>query len=184
MKKIIILLVAITIIVSCSNEKDPYLISKNSIGHVSDTTMIKDLIQIFKNDSIRNDISGDSFSGKFNDITILDKQGNELLEITPKQDLDYSSTAKLIKIIDPKYKTKKGIGSSSTFKEIKDKYNISSIQNSLKNVIISINSVNLYFTIDKNQLPSNLRYNSNIEIDKSQIPDNAKINNLYLEWTN
>ena len=184
MNKIIILLVAITIIVSCSNEKDPYLISKNSIGHVSDTTIIKDLILIFKNDSVRNDISGDSFSGKFNDITILDKQGNELLEITPKQDLDYSSTAKLIKIIDPKYKTKKGIGSSSTFKEIKDKYNISSIQNSLKNVIISINSVNLYFTIDKNQLPSNLRYNSNIEIDKAQIPDNAKINNLYLEWTN
>ena len=52
MNKIIILLIATTIIYSCSNEKDPYLISKNSIGHVSDTTMIKDLIQIFKNDSL------------------------------------------------------------------------------------------------------------------------------------
>jgi len=183
MNKIIILIIATTIISSCSLEKDPYLISKNSIGHVSDTTMIKDLIQIFKNDSIRNDISGDSFTGKFNDITILDK-GNELLEITPKEDLDYTSTAKLIKIIDPKYKTKKGISSSSTFKEIRDNYNISSIQNSLRNLIISINSANLYFTIDKNQLPSNLRYNSNIDIDKAQIPDNAKIKDLYLEWIN
>jgi hypothetical protein len=90
----------------------------------------------------------------------------------------------LIKIIDPKYKTKKGIGASSTFKEIKDNYNISSIQNSLRNVIISINSANLYFTIDKNQLPSNLRYNSNIDIDKAQIPDNAKIKDLYLQWIN
>ena len=53
MNKIIILIIATTIISSCSLEKDPYLISKNSIGHVSDTTMIKDLIQIFKNDSIR-----------------------------------------------------------------------------------------------------------------------------------
>ncbi len=184
MNKIIILLIATTIIYSCSNEKDPYLISKNSIGHVSDTTMIKDLIQIFKNDSIRNDISGDSFTGKFNDITILDKEGNELLEITPKEDLDYTSTAKLIKIIDPKYKTKKGIGPSSTFKEIRDNYNISSIQNSLRNLIISINAANLYFTIDKNQLPSNLRYNSNIDIDKAQIPDNAKIKDLYLQWIN
>ena len=145
---------------------------------------MKDLIQIFKNDSVRNDISGDSFTGKFNDITILDKEGNELLEITPREDLDYTSTAKLIKIIDPKYKTKKGIGSSSTFKEVRDNYNISNIQNSLRNIIISINSANLYFTINKNQLPSNLRYNSSIEIDKAQIPDNAKINDLYLEWTN
>ena len=146
--------------------------------------MMKDLIQIFKNDSVRNDISGDSFTGKFNDITILDKKGNELLEITPREDLDYTSTAKLIKIIDPKYKTIKGIGSSSTFKEVRDNYNISNIQNSLRNIIISINSANLYFTINKNQLPSNLRYNSSIEIDKAQIPDNAKINDLYLEWTN
>ena len=184
MNRFILILLVTAIITSCSTEKDPYLISKNSIGHVTDTTMIKDLIQIFKNDSIRNDISGDSFSGKFNDITILDKKGNELLEITPKEDLDYSSTPKLIRIIDPKYKTKKGIGSSSTFKEIRDNYNISSIQNSLRNIIISINSANLYFTIDKNQLPSNLRYNSNIEIDKAQIPDNAKINDLYLQWIN
>ncbi|MGY8919610.1 MAG: hypothetical protein ACKVJ4_04510 [Flavobacteriales bacterium] len=184
MNRFILILLVTAIITSCSTEKDPYLISKNSIGHLTDTTMIKDLIQIFKNDSIRNDISGDSFSGKFNDITILDKKGNELLEITPKEDLDYTSTAKLIRIIDPKYKTKKGIGSSSTFKEIRDNYNISSIQNSLRNIIISINSANLYFTIDKNQLPSNLRYNSNIEIDKAQIPDNAKINDLYLQWIN
>jgi|TARA_B110000091_G_scaffold89606_1_gene98228 hypothetical protein len=184
MNRFILILLVTAIITSCSTEKDPYLISKNSIGHVTDTTMIKDLIQIFKNDSIRNDISGDSFTGKFNDITILDKKGNELLEITPKEDLDYSSTPKLIRIIDPKYKTKKGIGSSSTFKEIRDNYNISSIQNSLRNIIISINSANLYFTIDKNQLPSNLRYNSNIEIDKAQIPDNAMINDLYLQWIN
>ena len=140
MNRFILILLVTAIITSCSTEKDPYLISKNSIGHVTDTTMIKDLIQIFKNDSIRNDISGDSFTGKFNDITILDKKGNELLEITPKEDLDYSSTPKLIRIIDPKYKTKKGIGSSSTFKEIRDNYNISSIQNSLRNIIISINS--------------------------------------------
>ena len=184
MNRFILILLIASIITSCTTEKDPYLISKNSIGHVTDTTMIKDLIQIFKNDSIRNDISGDSFTGKFNDITILDKKGNELLEITPKEDLDYTSTAKLIRIIDPKYKTKKGIGSNSTFKEIRDNYNISSIQNSLRNIIISINSANLYFTIDKNQLPSNLRYNSNIEIDKAQIPDNAMINDLYLQWIN
>jgi hypothetical protein len=184
MNRFILILLVTAIITSCSTEKDPYLISKNSIGHLTDTTMIKDLIQIFKNDSIRNDISGDSFSGKFNDITILDKKGNELLEITPKEDLDYTSTAKLIRIIDPKYKTKKGIGSSSTFKEIRDNYNISSIQNSLRNIIISINSANLYFTIDKNQLPSNLRYNSNIKIDKAHIPDNAMINDLYLQWIN
>ena len=184
MNRFILILLVTAIITSCSTEKDPYLISKNSIGHLTDTTMIKDLIQIFKNDSIRNDISGDSFTGKFNDITILDKKGNELLEITPKEDLDYTSTPKLIRIIDPRYKTDKGIGSNSTFKEVRDNYTISSIQNSLKNIIISINSANLYFTIDKKQLPSHLRFDSEIKIQEVQIPDNAKINDLYLEWIN
>ena len=184
MKKILLFILSCFFIISCTNEKDPFLITKNSIGQVSDTTMIKDLIQILKNDSIRNDISGDSFTGKFNDITIFDKSGNALLEITPKEDLEYTSTIKLIRIIDPRYKTLKGINSSSSFKEINDKYNISNIQNSLRNIIVSVNSANLYFTIDKKELPSNLRYNSNLKIDKAQIPENAKINNLYLEWIN
>ena len=48
MNKVILILIATAIITSCSTEKDPYLISNNSIGHVSDTTMMKDLIQIFK----------------------------------------------------------------------------------------------------------------------------------------
>lgn len=186
MKKILLFILPYFFIISCTNEKnpekDPFLITANSIGQVSDTTMIKDLVEIFKNDSIRDEISGDSFTGKADEITIFDKSGNELLEITPKEDLEPTSKIVEIRIIDPKYKTSKGINSGSTFKEVKDNYKISSIRNSLRNLIVTINSANLYFTIDKNELPSELRYDHNLKIDEAQIPENAKINNLYLEW--
>ena len=83
MKKILLFILPYFFIISCTNEKDPkkdpFLITANSIGQVSDTTMIKDLVEIFKNDSIRDEISGDSFTGKADEITIFDKSGNELL---------------------------------------------------------------------------------------------------------
>lgn len=185
MKKFILIIFSTTIIFTCSKKEKPYLISKDSIGNLTKTSMIKDLNQIFKNDSIRKEISGDSFAGKPNNIMILDNKGNELLEITPFENLDENSKIKEIKIIHPKFKTEKGINSKSVFKDIILNYEISKIDNSINNLIVSVNSLNIWFTIDKKQLSAELRFKPlSFEYNKLHIPDNAKINNLYLHWIN
>lgn len=170
------------ITISCEKEQDPFLISKQSIGFLTDSTQVKDLDLVFMNDSISKYIGGDEFTGNINDIEVFEKGGNLLLTLTPSEALDTTSTIKTIRVVDARYKTKLGLSTKSTFKDIVDNYKISSIQNTLRNLIVSVDGINAFFTIDKNELPAEMRYDMNLKIDAIQIPDIAKINNFYLQW--
>ena len=170
---------------SCEKEKlktDPFLISNKSIGLLTDATQVRELKSVFSNDSITKYIGGDEFTGNINDFEVFEKNGKLLLALTPKEDLDSTSTIKLVRIVDPRYKTIKGINASSTFKDFKNNYNISNIQNTLRDLIISINDINVYFTIDKNQLPLSIRTDMNLKITADQIPDEVKIRSFFLQW--
>ena len=184
MKKNIILLFAIiSICSSCKKEINPFLISKQNIGHLTDSTQVKDLQTVFINDSIYKYISGDEFTGNINDIEIYEKGGKQLLVLSPSQSLDSTSTIRTIKVVDYRFKTSKGLNPNSTFKDIKDNYTISNIQNTLRNIIVSVNEINAYFTIDKNELPANMRFDMNLKIEAIQIPEEAIIKDFYLYWT-
>ena len=181
-KNILLLAIIVSFFSSCKKEIDPFLISKQNIGLLNDSTQVKDIEAAFINDSIVKYVAGDEFTGNINDITIYDKAGNQLLILTPSQSLDSTSTIKNIIVVDNRYKTSKGLAPNSTFKAIKDNYKISSIQNSLRNIIVSINDINAYFTIDKEELPASMRFDMDLKIEAIQIPDEAKIKNFYLYW--
>lgn len=181
-KPILLFIVLISFCSSCKKEIDPFLVSKQNIGLLNDSTQVKDLEAIFINDSIVKYIRGDEFTGNFNDINIYEKGGKHLLVLTPSQSLDSTSTIKDIKIVDNRYKSTKGLTVNSTFKTIKNNYTISGIQNTLRNIIVSVNDINAYFTIDKEELPAGLRFDMNLKIEAIQIPDDAKIKNFYLYW--
>ena len=181
-KNSLLLFVIISWCISCKKEIDPFLITKHSIGHLTDSTQVKNLDAIFFNDSITKYISGDEFTRNINDIEIYEKGGKHLLELSPSQPLDSMSKIRTVRIIDSRYTTTKGLTSISTFNTIRDNYKISSIQNTLRSIIVSVNDINAYFTIDKNELPANMRYDMNLKIEAIQIPDEAKIRTFYLFW--
>jgi hypothetical protein len=183
-KNILLLIAIISLSSSCEKEINPFLISKQNIGHLTDSTQVKDLESAFINDSIYKFISGDEFTGNANDIEIYEKGGNQLLVLSPSQSLDSTSTIRTVKVVDPRYTTTKGLNPNSTFKSIKDNYKISNIQNTLRNIIVSVNEINAYFTIDKKELPANMRFDMNLKIEAIQIPEEAKIKVFYLYWTN
>ena len=66
--------------------------------------------------------------------------------------------------------------------DIRSKYNISSIQNTLRNLIVSVNDINAYFTIEKSELSENLRYDMTQKIEALSIPDKAKIKDFFIQW--
>ena len=70
----------------------------------------------------------------------------------------------------------------STFKDIKDNYEISGIQTSIDAVVIFLKDSDVFVTIDKKELPENLRYNPNLTIDPSQIPQGATFKYLMISW--
>jgi hypothetical protein len=183
-KKLSLLAVTAFIIASCATEKkqDPFEISKQHIGLLTDSTQVKDLELVFPNDSIVTYIKGDEFTGQNNDIEIYSTKGIQLLSLTPSQALDSTSTIKSIRILSETFKTEKNISTLSTFKDINENYKISSINNLINSVVISVNDINASFTIDKKELPANLRFDMTLNIEAIQIPDNAKIKYFMIHW--
>ncbi|TXG38963.1 hypothetical protein [Seonamhaeicola maritimus] len=181
-KTLFSLILLCTVFLSCKKEQDPFQVSKQHIGLLTDSTQVKDLKIIFATDSISKFISGDEFAGGINNIEIFKKDGNKLLILTPEKVLDSTSTIKSIQIIDPQYKTVKGISTLSTFKDINTAYKISSINNSINSLVISVKELNASFVIDKKELPANLRFDINLKFEETHIPDDAKIKYFFLIW--
>lgn len=182
MKKSLFVITLLVSLSSCKKEINPYLIAKNSIGLLTDSTQVKDLESIFMNDSVVKRIGGDEFTGNINDIEIYDKTGKQLLILTPKEALDSTTTINTIKVVDQRFKTSKGLNTNSTFADIKNNYTISSIQNTIRNVVVFVNDINGFFTIDKTELPAELRFDMDKKIEAIHIPDDAKIKYFMIGW--
>ncbi|MFL0352101.1 hypothetical protein [Xanthomarina sp. GH4-25] len=183
MKKTIFSLALATLLfVGCKKEQNPFQISKQNIGLLTDSTQVKDLKAVFANDSVVERLLDNEFTFNRTDIDVFDKSGNKLLTLTPSKIQDPTSTIETIKILDSRFKTDKGLNTKSTFGDIKNNYKISSIQNTLKNVVVFVNEINAFFTIAKSELPAELQFDMNAKIEAIQIPEKAKIKYFMIGW--
>lgn len=183
MHKPLIYIALLSILVtSCGKDQDPLLIQKQNIGNLTDSTQVRDLKLIFENDSIVNYIGSDEFTRNINTIDVYDKDGTALLSLSPEKRADSTAAFSSVRILDARYKTEKGISTASTFKDIQNAYEISKIDNLINSIVVSVDDINAAFTIDKNELPANLRFDRNLSIEASQIPDNAKVKYFFIHW--
>ena len=183
MKHYLFLAILLGLFVACDKTTDPFLITTNSAGLLTDSTMIRELKTVFINDSLSRFIGGDEFTGNTNTISVYEKEsGALLLELDPNTALDSLSTIRTVRIMDPRFKNQDGINTLSTFGDLNSNYRISSVQNTLRSLIISVDEINAYFTISKKELPEEMRYNMNKKIEAISIPENAKIKDFYLQW--
>ena len=74
----------IIIFCSCSTKTDPFIISNSNIGLLNDSTKVLELKTIYTNDSIIKFDPANPTVSPTADINILDKNGTELLVLTPK----------------------------------------------------------------------------------------------------
>jgi hypothetical protein len=170
------------LIIGCKKEQDPFLINKQSVGLLTDSTQVKDLKLVFPNDSIVKFTTDEEFMSDKNDIEIFEKGGKKLLTLEPTIVEDSTAVIKSVQIMDSRYKTDKNITTLSTFKDINANYKISKISNLINSVVIFVDDINASFTIDKKELPSDLRFDMSLTIEKIQIPDKAKIKYFFVYW--
>lgn len=182
MKNLFLIVLIIAVLASCTKQQDPFLIEKYNIGHLTDSTMVSQLDSIFVNDSIVKFVAGDEFTGNINNIDVYDKAGNHMLVLTPDEALDSTAVISNIRIMDSRFKTAKNISLLSTYKDIKNNYKINRIDNLINSINVNVNEINAYFTIDKKELPANLRFDMKMTIEAFQIPDEAKIKYFMLNW--
>ena len=148
----------------------------------TETTKIKELDSIFKSDSIVRLNPIRSALGTQGEVEIYSKQGKKLLRLSPDNEQDPNAVITSVQIIDERYTTAKGLRLTSTFKDLKEQYEIAGIQTSIDAVIVSLKNSDVYVTINKSELPENLRYNPSISIEATQIPDKAIFKYFMLSW--
>lgn len=175
-------LVSVLLLVSCQQEKDPYLIDQSHVGKLDRKIRVNQLNSIYKNDSIVRELKENQSFDTGNEIRIYDREGSALLLLEPVQTFDSTSTIGYIRVLDPRYKTTKGLNLNSTFKDIVENYQISRIENTLNSAVVFIDELGIYITIDKKELPSELRFDTESVIRPSQIPDDAKIKYFMIGW--
>ena len=164
------------ILMNCAGEqKNDFQISGDQVGKLTKQSLARDIDLIFEKDSVVQDTVKLNFGSGASKIKIYERGGQLLLTLTPNR--DSIATIQNIQINDSRFVTKKGI-----FKEIKDNYPIKKIITSLNNVVVLLKDSDLYFTIDKKELPESLRYNTNSKIEEVQIPDKAKVKYMMIGW--
>ncbi len=164
---------------ACAEKDTTFLITDESIGKLDKISLVRDLDLIYANDSIVKDTFSFNIGSKRRKIKVFEKGGKHLLTLTPTN--DSIPTVENIRVMDPRFTSADGIGLNSTFKDIQDRYTVKKIVTALNNVVVFVKETNMYFTIDKEELPSNLRYSTS-NIEAVQIPDGAKIKYLMIGW--
>lgn len=183
LKKYISFAFLILALISCqkNDAENPFLISSNKIGPLTHQTKVGQLDSIFKNDSVVTRSKNEKFLSSSNEIEIYEKGGEKLL-ILEASSSDPDATIKSIQVIDKRFQTPAGLTSNGYFKDIKDHYNISKINNTLSAAVIFVDSIQAYLTIDKKELPAEFKFNTSTPIKASNIPDSARIKNFWVSW--
>ena len=175
------LLLSCGLFLNCESDiNSNFQISGDQVGKLSKQSLARDIDLIFEKDSVVQDTVKLTFGSGASKIKIFENGGKLLLTLTPNT--DSIATIQNVQINDSRFVTEMGISKESTFKEIREKYPIKKIITSMNNVVILLKDSDLYFTIDKKELPESLRYNANSKIEEVQIPDKAKIKYMMVGW--
>lgn len=184
LSKIAVFLLVVISLESCNSESEvnPYAIGKHHIGLLTDSTQVRELDNIYSNDSISRYKEDNGFTGVISNINIFSKEGSALLVLSPQVAMDSTTTINTVKIEDSRYVTDKGISTLSTFGDIQAAYKVNKVNNLINTIVVSVDEINASFTIDKKELPANMRFDMDLNIDPIQIPEKAKIKYFMLHW--
>jgi hypothetical protein len=181
-KTIFSLIVASLILTSCSKSTDPFLITDTQVGNLTKEIKVKQLDSLFAQDSIVKILAKENLMSTNDQFEVYEKGGDKLLLLSAKKNEDPESKISNVQIFDERYKTDKGIHLNSTFKEITENYEVSSIANTMRSLVVSLKDTDLYFIIDKEVLSEDLKSQFGAKVETTDIPENAKIKFLMLGW--
>ncbi len=174
MRRYIAVLGLLLTIVACKDKGNAFLISNDQVGVLKKDTRIAQLDSIFAKDSVvSSSLEGELRYASAERITILGKDGKELLEITPTQDEEGEKKVESVLVLCDQYATAEGISLKSTFKDIKAKYPNLKIDPSLMSIIITPKGKNFYFTMDRSSV-RDAGFDLAEEINVEDIDETAK----------
>ncbi len=182
MKKILFIAITTFLFIQCDKQEDPFLITKDRVGRLTKEIKMKQLDSIFVQDSIVKLNPIKDALGTQGEVEIYEKGGSKLMLISPHDERNPDSKITNIQIFDSRFKTEKGLTTKSTFKDIKDNYEIDNVETTINSVVVFLKDSAIFVTIDKKQLPEDLRYNLDLKIEGTQIPEDATFKYFMVGW--
>ncbi len=183
MKKNLLIVALLGILFTqCGKGEDPFAIGEGVVGKLTQVVQMRQIDSIFANDSIVKLNPIEDALGTQGEVEIYEKGGKKLLLISPEDEKDPNSVISNIQVFDARYKTEKGLTSASTFADVKANYEIAGVENAINAVVVFLKNSDIYLTIDKKQLPENIRYDYSAKIEASQIPDEATFKYFMIGW--
>ena len=170
--------------IQCDKKNDSFIIGQGMLGNLSKDVQIKQVDSLFANDSIVKLNSQRNPLGTQGEVEIYEKGGRKLLLLSPDDEYNPNSLISTIQVFDNRYKTPKGLHKGSTFKDVKANYTILNVETTITSVVVFIKDSDIFLTIDKGQLPENLRYDASASIEANQIPDDATFKYFMIGWDN
>ena len=173
MKKLLITF-SLVLVLACQSGEKQYLITSDAVGLITKQTPVNKLSNLYPKDSV-HELNLDNRLADVNKKYVLySKEGDKMLILEPDGVADTSKIAQ-VEIVSPKFKTKKGLSIESTYKQVYDNYDISSIQKTLVNVVINLKKEGIFLAVDNDHLPDDLKYDDEAVVKSTQIPDDAPI---------
>jgi len=170
--------------IQCDKKNDPFLIQQGMVGNLSKDIQMRQVDSIFAGDSIVKLSRVRNALGTQGEVEIYEKGGSKLLLLSPEDENDPNSLISDIQIFDNRYKTPKGLHKGSTFKDVKANYTVLNIELTINSVVVFLEDSDIWITINKSELPENLRYDPSAKIEVSQIPDDATFKYFRVGWDN
>ncbi|RUA08788.1 MAG: hypothetical protein DSY82_06605 [Flavobacteriia bacterium] len=176
MKKLLLLFVPL-LFIQCK-QNDTAIIKKNDVGGITKNTTKEQLFKLFEEDSIVKIPEGKNY---VNEYAIFKKGGEHLLTVYPLIPKDSTQFIERVQIFSPKYKTEKGVSTSSVFKDVNANYTIKKIDPTFTSALVYIDELNATIALNKKDL--GLKELDMNMISKDQVPDQAKIKYIDI-WFN
>lgn len=183
--KYLLLILSAFFVIACQKSSE-YMVSKNRLGNINNTTKISELKSLLLLDSVDmsypRDIYGKPLTSLVKEVKVYDTSNNEVLLIKPDTKLDTMSLISSIRILSERYKTKNGIGINSNFEDVQEHHAIGLIQSSPNSIVLMLSDINALVSFDRSVLPGDIRFDNEAEIKLTMIPNDAKVNRFWINF--
>lgn len=159
-----------------------FLVTENSVGIFKNGMTVEGVLNIVPKAQIKKVVDKDGYENSYDDYLYFDKSKIHLLTLTTTLQDNSQSKINRILILDKRFKTHKKIGLGSTYSELKKNYKITDIGSDLEHIVVTVEELNAWFTINKNQLLDNWWDENKKQIDSSKIPDAATFDTFVIWW--
>ena len=165
------------------SQEETYLITPSKVGLISKGMTVSNIVEVIPENQIQKKIGYGEFpDDTYDDYEVYDSLGNHILTVTPKTQNDSTSKINRILIVSPRCRTKEGIDLNSTYSELLKSYSVDEYSPDMEHVVLTVNSLNAWFSIKKTELEADWWNEEKKEVDITKIPPESRFESISIWW--